>query len=130
MSKDSDSLGYTYTTKKEGVIMQWKCTVCNLIWKGEAPPKTCPKCGVPGDKYNAMKEEEVNLVENSRFTNSLHVELLDILPSLVDIAKEGIEDDLDPRCVAIFERLLEEATFLEASIKAELEGHMKKGKWG
>lgn len=108
----------------------WKCTVCNLIQEGDAPPEKCPKCGVPGEKYNKMEDDGVELVERSRFTNSIHVELLDILPGLIDIANEGVEDDLDPRCVAIFKRLLEDATFLEASIKAELEGHMKKGKWG
>lgn len=110
--------------------MYWKCTVCNLIWEGEAPPEKCPKCGVPREKYNEMTNEQGELVERSRYTNSIHLELLELMPQLIDLAEEGIEDDLDPRCVDVFKRLLDEATFLEASIKAELEGHVKKGKWG
>lgn len=110
--------------------MKWKCTVCNIIRAGDAPPEKCPKCGVPKEKYVEMTEDEMELVERSSYTNGIHLELLSILPQLVDLAEEGIEDDLDPRCVAVFQRLLEEAQFIEASIKAELEGHMKKGKWG
>lgn len=110
--------------------MQWKCGVCNLIWKGDNPPDKCPKCGTPGDKYSKLSAEDWNIVERSRFTNALHVELMDILPRLLELAEEGIEDDLDPRCVTLFKRLQEEASFLLASAKAELEGHMKKGKWG
>lgn len=110
--------------------MNWKCTVCNLIREGDTPPEKCPKCGVPKEKYEEMTNEAMELVERSSYTNSIHLELLNILPQLLDLAEEGIEDDLDPRCVAVFQRLYDEALFLEASIKAELEGHMKKGKWG
>ncbi len=110
--------------------MKWKCGVCNLIWEGDSPPETCPKCGAPGDKYSQLNDDETKIVERSRFTNSLHIELLDILPRLLEIAEEGIEDDLDPRCVGLFKRLQDDANFLMASAKAELEGHMKKGKWG
>lgn len=110
--------------------MNWKCGVCNFIWEGDSPPETCPKCSVSADNYRQLNEEETNLMERSRFTNELHIELLDILPRLLEIAEEGIEDDLDPRCTALFQRLQAEAKFLMASAKAELEGHMKKGKWG
>ena len=110
--------------------MHWKCTVCNLLWEGEAPPENCPKCGSPGEKYEQMTEDDWSLVERSRLTNSLHVELLAILPDLQDIAREGLEDNLDPWCVDIFQRLLDESTFLEKSIKAEINGHVNRGKWG
>ncbi len=110
--------------------MKWKCSVCNLIWKGDNPPNKCPKCGVPGDNYAELSHEAWQLVERSRATNALHVELLDILPRLLEIADEGIKDNLDPRCVVLFNRLKENGLFLLASTKAELEGHMKKGKWG
>ncbi|MGI6575303.1 MAG: rubredoxin-like domain-containing protein [bacterium] len=110
--------------------MNWKCTVCNLIRQGESPPEKCPKCGVPGSKYVQMSKEEWDLVERSRYTNALHIELLTIFPRLIEIAKKGLEDNLDPRCVDLFAHLLKEASFLESSTKAEIEGHMKKGKWG
>ena len=110
--------------------MYWKCTVCNLLWEGDKPPDKCPKCGSPGEKYQELTQEQWDLVERSRFTNSLHVHLLTILPDLQEMAREGLEDELDPRCVDIFQRLLDEATFLEKSIKAEINGHVSKGKWG
>jgi len=110
--------------------MKWKCSVCNFIYEGENPPDQCPKCGTSGDKYVQISEDELKVMERSRHTNALHVELLDTLPRLLEIADEGIEDNLDPRCVTLFKRLREEAAFLLASTKAELEGHMKKGKWG
>ncbi len=111
-------------------MQNWKCSVCNLIREGEEPPKKCPKCGADGEKYVALSEEEKEMVARSRVTNDLHVELMEILPRLLEIAEEGIEDNLDPRCVTLFKKLQEDAEFLLASTKAEVEGHMKKGKWG
>jgi rubredoxin len=110
--------------------MHWKCSVCNFIWEGEAPPTQCPKCGVPGEKYAQLTEDQVNVVERSRFTNGLYAQLLTVLPDLQELARQGIEDDLDARCVTIFERLLAETSFLEKSIKAEINGHVMRGKWG
>jgi len=110
--------------------MHWKCSVCQLLWDGEAPPDVCPKCGNPKDKYVHVTDHEWGMVERSRFTNALHVELLGILPNLVRIADKGLEDNLDPWCVSIFKRLKDEATFLEKSVKAEINGHVNKGKWG
>jgi len=77
-----------------------------------------------------MTDQEWEVVQRSRLTNALYTELLAMTPRLIEIAKSGIEDDLDPWCVQLFEHLLKEVTFVEASAKAELEGHMKKGKWG
>ncbi len=110
--------------------MKWKCSVCNFIWEGDNPPDKCPKCGAPAEKYVKMTDEQIATVERSRKTNGLHIEVLSILPRLIEIAEAGIEDNLDPRCLTVFQRLHAEATFLTASIKAELEGHVGKGKWG
>ena len=110
--------------------MHWKCSVCNLIWHGDAPPAQCPKCGSPADKYAQLTDEQWVTVTRSRLTNDLHVKLLTVLPDLQTMAKQGIEDNLDGRCVAIFEKLLADAEYLERSIKAELNGHVMKGKWG
>jgi hypothetical protein len=41
-----------------------------------------------------------------------------------------VDDNLDPPCVKIFKRAQEQAEILQQSIKAELQGHMNKGKWG
>jgi hypothetical protein len=72
----------------------------------------------------------MELVERARYTNSLHIHLYGLLEQVADIAEEGIDDNLDPPCVRIFTKALDQAEVLQQSIKAELKGHMQKGKWG
>ncbi|HAW70835.1 MAG TPA: rubredoxin, partial [Firmicutes bacterium] len=43
---------------------------------------------------------------------------------------KGIEDQLDPPCVQLFEKAAAEAHQIQQMVKAELQGHMNKGKWG
>ena len=37
-------------------MKKWVCSVCGYVWEGETPPEKCPVCGVPGSKFNEMKE--------------------------------------------------------------------------
>jgi hypothetical protein len=53
-----------------------------------------------------------------------------VLDQVAHIAEEGIDDNLDPGCVKIFKRALEEAEIIQQSIMAEIQGHVGKGKWG
>jgi uncharacterized phage-like protein YoqJ len=46
------------------------------------------------------------------------------------IATRGVEDNLDPACVTIFNRAKQEAALIKKFIRAELEVHVNKGKWG
>ena len=108
----------------------WRCSVCGYVWDGEEAPDECPNCGSPKEKYSAIEEKPAELIERSRFTNSLHMQLFGMLEQVMDIAEEGIDDNLDPACVKVFERALGMAETLTQSIKAELQGHMNKGKWG
>jgi hypothetical protein len=78
----------------------------------------------------ALETKAVDLIERSRYTNSLHMQLFLLLEQVLDVAEEGIDDNLDPNCVKIFEHAAAQADILQQSIKAELQGHMKKGKWG
>jgi hypothetical protein len=82
------------------------------------------------EKFAELDEKAADLVERSRFTNSLHMQLFAVLEQVMDLAEDGVDDNLDPNCVKIFERTLEQAEILQQSIKAELQGHMNKGKWG
>ena len=108
----------------------WKCGNCGYVWDGEEAPETCPKCGVGKDQYSKLDDECVKLIERSRKTNCIHTRLNATLCQVKQLARDGIEDDLDPGCVSIFTKALEQATQLSQSIKAELQGHMNKGKWG
>ncbi len=108
----------------------FKCSACNFVYTGEDAPEKCPKCGAPKEKFVELNEEETTKLVRSEFTNGLHMELYNVLQEVEDISEAGIEDDLDPGCVAIFEKGKEQAVLLRKMISAELEIHMKKNKWG
>jgi hypothetical protein len=77
-----------------------------------------------------LEDKAKDLIERSRFTNDLHMGLYLLLEQVMDVAEDGVDDNLDPNCVKIFKQALEQAEILQQSIKAELQGHMNKGKWG
>jgi rubredoxin len=108
----------------------FKCTVCGYVHEGDDAPEKCPKCGAPKEKFDNLAGEAKEKIERSRMTNDLHMQLLGLLEDAVVISTDGIEDALDPACVAIFKKTKAEGEILIQSIKAELEGHVKKGKWG
>lgn len=108
----------------------FKCTACGYIHDGDAAPATCPKCGAPAEKFQAVASDAAALIEKSRHTNGLHMQLINIFEEVIAIADEGIQDDLDPNCVKVFTRAQNDAMELVQSMKAELAGHMSKGKWG
>ncbi|MGD2206970.1 MAG: rubredoxin [Anaerolineae bacterium] len=108
----------------------WRCSVCGYVWDGEEPPDRCPKCGAKKEKFVELEDKAMELIERSRFTNSLHLQLHSLLEQMLIIAEDGIDDNLDPGCVKIFKQALEQAEILQQAIKAELQGHMSKGKWG
>ncbi len=107
----------------------FRCGNCGYLADGEAPEK-CVKCGFPKEQFLELKEDEEKLVLRSRLTNNLHMEVSGILDRLLEISEKGVEDNLDPPCVAIFTRLKRDSWELKQSIKAEINTHISKGKWG
>lgn len=107
----------------------WKCEVCGYICEGEEAPDKCPKCGAPKEKFTLLDEEAANKVFSSDRTNDIHMEIINLAAAIVDLAEEGIEYDLDPGCVKAFTNALDEAWVIKQRCKAELAGHMAKGKW-
>ncbi|NLY31892.1 MAG: rubredoxin [Firmicutes bacterium] len=110
--------------------MMWQCGVCGYIHEGDGPPDKCPKCGAPKEKFTVLDEKRVGLIERSRFGNSLLMELGSHLAVIMELAELGIEDDLDPACVKLYKECKDFATFARQSLKAEIETHISKGKWG
>jgi len=108
----------------------WKCQVCGLVLEGPAPPDKCPKCGAPKEQFKQLSDQEAQLVTRSRKTNYLHMKALTLLQELLKIAEEGIQDNLDPPCVKIFTEAKEQALLFQQKIKAEIQGHISRGKWG
>ena len=108
----------------------WKCGVCGYLYDGDEAHEQCPKCGAPKEKFGKLSDEEAQLVERSRLTNGLHMKLATLMSEVLCVAEQGIEDDLDPPCVAIFTKAKECAWAIRQMVKAEIQGHVGKGKWG
>ncbi len=108
----------------------YKCTVCGYIHEGAEAPERCPKCGAPKEKFVQVEEDSANKILRSRFTNDLHMELKTLLDTVLEVAEQGIEDNLDAGCVKVFKDAKAAAIELGQKVKAELAGHMNKGKWG
>ncbi|RKL61854.1 rubredoxin [Thermoanaerobacteraceae bacterium SP2] len=111
-------------------MTKWQCSVCGYIYDGDEAPEKCPKCGAPKDKFVKLDDQAADLVERSRFSNNLHMELLTLMEKAKEISDKGIKDALDPNCVSLFKSSLAAAIDIQQKVKAELKAHMNKGKWG
>ena len=109
--------------------MLWKCSVCGFIHDGKGAPQKCPKCGAPKEKFEALDEEDAKKIYNSDRTNDIHMEIINLAAAIVDLSEEGVELDLDPGCVKAFQNAIDEAWVIKQRSKAELAGHVAKGKW-
>jgi hypothetical protein len=109
--------------------MLWKCSICGLIVEGENPPAACPKCGAPAEKFVKLTEEEEKKVMASDRTNDIHMEIAALAMKIAALAEEGIKINLDPPCVSLFNQAKNEAWIIKQRSKAEIAGHIGKGKW-
>lgn len=108
----------------------FRCTVCNnMIEVEDQVTENCFKCGATPDKFVELTEEEAALVYKSERTNDLLMELDGLMLSLIDIAEEGIEENLDPACLTLFTYCQEAGWNIKQSLKAEIKNHIAKGKW-
>jgi hypothetical protein len=108
----------------------WQCDACGFVWDGEEPPRVCPNCGTTPSRFVELGAKTADLIERARFTNSLHMHLALLLEQVMDLAEDGLDDNLDPGCARIFRQAGEQAEVLQQAIKAELQSHVRKGKWG
>ncbi len=107
----------------------FRCEVCGYVYEAEEAFEVCPKCGAPKEKHVILSEEDAAKIYNSDETNDIHMELVSLAGAMIELSERGIEIDLDPTCVKIFEKTMVAAWDIKAQAKAELQGHMKKGKW-
>ena len=110
-------------------MKKWKC-VCGYIHDGDSAAERCPKCGAGAEKFTMLDDEAATLVERSRHTNALHCRLVDLGRQIERACKDGIEDNLDPGCVAVFQRSLASSYEIMKLSSTEMQGHVAKGKWG
>lgn len=107
----------------------WKCSVCGYIHEGEDAPDLCPKCGAPKDKFALLSAEDADKIYKSDRTNDIHMEIINLAMKINELCEEGIKLNLDPPCVASFEKAKKSSWVMKQIAKAELAGHMGKGKW-
>ncbi|MBR9690145.1 rubredoxin [Candidatus Woesearchaeota archaeon] len=108
----------------------FRCGVCALVYDGDDAPDKCPKCGATKENFSKIEGESADLIEKSRRTNEYHVAIMGLYSKIRKWASIIKEENLDPNCVLIANRVLKDTYETIQSIKAELEAHMKKGKWG
>lgn len=111
------------------MMKMWKCQACGMTVEGDEAPDFCPKCGAPKEQFIQLTEEEVGKIKSSDRTNDIHMEIIGLAMKIAELAKEGIEIDLDPPCVQVFENALAESWIIKQRSKAEIAGHMSRGKW-
>jgi len=109
--------------------MLWKCSVCGYVYKGDEAPEKCPKCGAPKEKFVVLSDEDAKKIFDSDRTNDIHMEIIQLAMRIKDLAKEGIEINLDPPCVSLFKQARDEAWTIKQRSKAEIASHVGKGKW-
>lgn len=108
----------------------FRCGVCGYVHDGDDAPDKCPKCGATKENFTAIETEAATLIEKSRKTNEMHVAISGMYAKVQKWAKTIKDENLDPNCVLIADRVLKDTHETIQSIKAELEAHMKKAKWG
>ncbi len=72
----------------------------------------------------------MELIERSRFTNSLHMQLFAMLEQVMDIAEDGIDDNLDPELRQDLSASAGHGRGPAQSIKAELQSSHEQGQVG
>jgi len=107
----------------------FKCTVCGLVYEGDSAPDKCPKCGVGPEKFEELSSDSAEKIYRSDRTNAIHMEIITLAEKIISLSQEGIDDNLDPKCLATFEHSKNEAWIIKQRCKTEIAGHMNAGKW-
>ena len=110
-------------------MKKWKC-VCGYIHDGDSVCSACPKCLASGSVFSELEDVAAELIERSRNTNALHAQLIDLARKIERICEAGLRDALDPGCVDVFEKSLQSSYIQMKLSMTEMQGHMKKQKWG
>ena len=47
-------------------MRKWRCTICNYVHEGDAPPEQCPICKAPASKFVEISDEEAEALAAKR----------------------------------------------------------------
>lgn len=111
-------------------MKKWVCGTCGYVWDGDNPPNSCPKCGAPKEKFTLLPDDKAKLIDQAWLTNDLHMKLETLMSKAIAVAEDGIKDNLAPACVVVFNKAKAEAEIIKQMVKAEIQTHINKGKWG
>ena len=111
-------------------MKKWRCGNCGYVYDGDEPPEKCPKCGSPREQFSEIDQAAADLIEKSRLTNEMHVAIMSVSKKMQKWAQTVKNENLDPDCVALADKVLKDTNEIIQSIKAELQAHMNKDKWG
>ena len=109
--------------------MLWKCSLCGYTHTGDDAPEKCPKCGAPKESFSLLSDADAKEIIDSDRTNDIHMEIIKLAVKIYNLAQEGIDINLDPPCVDLFKKALVESRVLKQRSKAEIAGHISRGKW-
>lgn len=109
--------------------MMWKCSVCGFTNLGEEALEKCPKCKSPKESFLLPLGTEAQKIINSNRTNDIHMEINNLAMKIRELAKEGIDINLDVPCVELFTKAYNETLIIKQRSKAEITCHVGKGKW-
>ncbi len=107
----------------------FKCILCGYIHEGLEAPEKCPKCGAPKEKFIELDKEAADKIYASDRTNDIHMQIISLASQIQKLSEEGITINLDPPCVGVFEAANKETWVIKQRSKAEIAGHVGKGKW-
>lgn len=107
----------------------FKCSVCNYVYESEEVYDKCPICGALKEKMVELDDEAKDKIYKSDVTNDIHMDIISMAARIAEMCEDGIEENLDPTCVRAFEISKNLAWQIKQISKAELESHVKKGKW-
>lgn len=109
--------------------MLWKCSTCGFLHEGNESPEKCRKCGGTKEKFYALTSDDAKKIYAPDRTNDIYMEIVNLAMRINEIAKEGIEINLDSKCAELFKQLQEEAWMIKVKCKAEMANHVGDGKW-
>ena len=107
----------------------FRCSVCGYVHEGDEAPGKCPKCGMAAEKFEELSTEAAEKIYRSDKTNAIHMEIITLAEKIIALSEQGIEDNLDPKCLSAFNKTKDESWVIKQRLKAELAGHMNLGKW-
>ena len=82
----------------------FKCSICGYVAEGLEAPEVCPKCGLGKEKFVELSAEDAQKIYSSDRTNDIHAEIIILADRIAKLSQEGIEINLDPKCVNGFEK--------------------------